>query len=240
MVNPTFRRRAQALSLTSAVVAAAVLATAALANAATSGPFRESFRWATAGSPWHEGHNYGRWNDEYNGLGRVTRANDRALGAALTLAPAVARSRSVTHAALVTSRLSFGNAATDVSVRTLQQLRTGSRPNAWEVGWILWHYRDNRHFYYLLLKPHGWELGKEDPAYRGNQRFLATGHRRFPIGAWNHVSIRQVGGTVTISVNGRLLARVVDRQRPYLDGRLGLYAEDSRVAFTRIVVRPAR
>ena len=57
---------------------------------------------------------------------------------------------------------------------TVRQVRNGPA-NPWEVAWLLWHYTDDQHFYSIVLKPNGWELGKEDPAYPGAQRFLATG-----------------------------------------------------------------
>lgn len=231
-------RRPWCLSLaTIAACTAPILIATVPAGAATSAPFTESFAWAKAGTPWNEGQSYGRWQDIYNGHGRVTRSNDPRLGSDLSLTPAVATSRSATHSALVISQTSFGNATTSLSVRTLGQLRKGTTPNPWEVGWVLWHYRDTRHFYYLLLKPNGWEFGKRDPGYPGGQRFLATGRTRFPVGSWNSVSIRQVGGAITVSANGHPLASRVDGQRPYLSGRLGLYTEDASAVFTRISVR---
>ncbi len=60
-------------------------------------------------------------------------------------------------------------------VDNLGQLSKNSPPNAWEVGWILWHYTDDTHFYSFTLQTNGWVLGKEDPSYPGTQRFLATG-----------------------------------------------------------------
>ena len=30
---------------------------------------------------------------------------------------------------------------------------------------MLWRFLDDNHFYYLVLKPNGWEIGKADPAY---------------------------------------------------------------------------
>jgi hypothetical protein len=124
--------------------------------------------------------------------------------------------------------------AISVRVRTIRQLRR-PEPNPWEVGWLLWHYGDDHHFYYLLLKPNGWELGKEDPAYPGNQRYLATGSRPdFPLGRWHLVAVRQHGAVIDVSVDGRSLVRVADTQDPYLSGRIGLYAEDASATFQLI------
>lgn len=73
-----------------------------------------------------------------------------------------------------------------------------SRPNPWEVGWLLWCFspdpthsydpsptsNSNFRFYALCLKPNGWEVSKQDPSYKGGQRFLKsnadTDPRKFP------------------------------------------------------------
>lgn len=73
-----------------------------------------------------------------------------------------------------------------------------SKPNPWEVGWLLWCFspdpthpydpsptsNSNFRFYALCLKPNGWEVSKQDPSYRGGQRFLksndAKDPRKFP------------------------------------------------------------
>ena len=104
-------------------------------------------------------------------------------------------------------------------------------------GRPLWGYQDNLHFYYLVLKPTGWELGKEDPAYPGAQRFLATGPGDYPVGRWHTVRVRQVGNEITAWANGALLTRIRDVERPYLSGRLGLYNEDAEVHFRRVVIK---
>ena len=73
-----------------------------------------------------------------------------------------------------------------------------SKPNPWEVGWLLWCFspdpthpydpsptsNSNFRFYALTLKPNGWEVSKQDPSYKGGQRFLksndAKDQRKFP------------------------------------------------------------
>jgi hypothetical protein len=64
----------------------------------------------------------------------------------------------------------------------------------------------------------------------GGQRFLATGEEvKFEIGAWNRFSIAQDGDRIVISVDGVELVRFQDLERPYVQGRIGLYTEDARV-----------
>ena len=82
---------------------------------------------------------------------------------ALAEQPKTSRWSGEAHSALVTSLKTFGDMEVTLKVKTAKQLRT-PRPNSWEMGWVLWHYTDNLHFYYLMLKTNGWELGKEDPS----------------------------------------------------------------------------
>ena len=157
-----------------------------------------------------------------------------ASGAPLLRPAGQARAARQTFSALTVSTQSYTDVQLHVSVRTLRQLRT-PMANPWEVGWVLWDFTDSRHFYYVALKPNGWEIGKEDPAYRGAQRFLATGPSpRFALGGWHAVTVSQHGAHLQVSAEGRLLASVTDRQRPYLAGRVGLYSEDAEALYSTL------
>ncbi|GAC1610355.1 MAG: hypothetical protein NVS3B26_16660 [Mycobacteriales bacterium] len=156
---------------------------------------------------------------------------------AVTLAPATSTSPGETHAALARSVASYGDVDVTTTMTTQTQLRTGSPANAWEVGWLLWHYADNSHFYYVSLKPTGLELGKEDPAYPGAQRFLVTTGTAYPIGSSHTVRVVQVSNAVTVYVDGAVAASFQDVERPYTSGNLGLYDEDSVANFTAPVVQ---
>jgi hypothetical protein len=145
----------------------------------------------------------------------------------------------VTHAALARAPAPPGDLEVRVRLRTPHRLRDPG-PNPWEAGWLIWRYTDDRHFYYLALKPNGLELGKEDPAYPGDQRFLVTeAAHRFDVAAWHTVRIRQRGATITASVDGHDLATAQDRERPYRTGDVGLYTEDAVAEFDRLHVGPA-
>ncbi len=180
---------------------------------------------------------YGNWTVDFNGYGSVTRNIDPVLGDSLNLTPEVSSAPSQTHSALVTTTGSYGNFNATYSYRTISQLRVGSQPNPWEVGWVLFHYTNNTHFYYFIAKPTGWELGKEDPNYPGNQRFLATGSNpTFPIGSTYHVNVQMSGSTISITVNGTPIVKYTDQQNPYLSGTFGLYDEDSSVDYAPLVL----
>ena len=189
---------------------------------------------AMSTSTWSEGSTHGAWKTRFDGYGKV--GVERAGSKVLMLRPQVSDRASETHAALVTSEKSFSDMTLSMRAKTVKQLRTSS-PNPWESAWVIWNYKDNTHFYYLALKPNGWEVGKADPNYTGAQRFLATGsNMRFPIGTWADVDIKQVGKTMTVSANGKVLTKFTDRQRPYTSGRVGVYNEDAKTYFDNVEV----
>jgi hypothetical protein len=145
-----------------------------------------------------------------------------------------------THAPLAISQQQFTDVHLSLDMETTQQLRTDSVPNSWEVGWVLWDYVDNTHFYYAALKPNGLEIGKADPAYPGAQRFLVTLETpTFAVGTTHHIDIRQThdaaSTSLTVSVDGGALASFTDTQRPYASGAVGLYTADARVAFDNVL-----
>jgi hypothetical protein len=173
-----------------------------------------------------DGSRHGQWRSVFDGYGRTSMH-----GGTVYLDPAPSRRPSVTHASLMVSVAAFGDVDYRLRVKTIAQLRR-PRPNAWEVGWVIWHYTDPQHFYYLALKPNGWELGQENPAYPGAQRFLLTGSSpRFPPGRWHTVRIQQSSDAVRVTVDSTLLATYRDTANPYRHGSVGVYAEDARVAF---------
>jgi hypothetical protein len=130
-----------------------------------------------------------------------------------------------------------GDFTLEVSAATTKQLRTSSTPRPWEVAWVLWHYTDNTHFYYFIAKPNGWELGKEDPAYPGFQRFLATNsYPTYPIDPWYKIRIVQVADTIQVFVNDVGIVTFTDQETPYNAGRVGLYSEDAEAYFDNVSV----
>jgi len=187
---------------------------------------------------WPEGSLNGRWQTVFTGYGQVRGDHDELL-----LAPRPAASQEHTHAALVVSTSDHADLALTADIETRSQLRRGD-PNAWEVGWVLWHYASPVRFYAIALKPNGWELSKQDAEAKGSQRFLASGTTPvFPVGGSYRVSVVQVGPEIKVAVDGHLLTTYTDSQEPYLSGRIGFYTEDAEVAFKNIHVAdvaPAR
>ncbi|WP_223184799.1 family 16 glycoside hydrolase [Streptomyces sp. CBMA152] len=215
------RRRALALALAAALLAAGAFGLSQCAGGNGSGQQE----------PWADGTAHGHWQSVFNGHG-VNSGDDKGL----QLAPEQATDPGTTHAGLVVSLASYGDVRYEARMRTVKQLRTPA-PNSWEVAWLVWGYTDPEHFYYITLKPNGWELGKRDPAYPGGQRFLATGQQPFPVGKWYSVEVAQHGARLQVAVNTAGLADFTDIERPYLRGAVGAYTEDARVEFRDLKVR---
>ncbi|GAA2288181.1 DUF1080 domain-containing protein [Streptomyces kunmingensis] len=176
-------------------------------------------------APWQDGSTHGRWFSVFNGHG--TNVGDDG---SLSLSPMPAEDPGTTHAGLVVSTASYTDVRYEARMRTEKQLRVPA-PNPWEVPWLVWAYTDPEHFYYITLKPNGWELGKRDPAYPGGQRFLATGHEQYPVGDWSDVRVEQNGATMSVTVDDKPLVEYTDPERPYNEGRVGAYTEDAAVEF---------
>lgn len=181
-----------------------------------------------------------QWYQVFSGYGDTT-VSGSGKDAAITLSVATTHSPRVTHAALVLSRAWYRDFVATARVQTIRQLRRGAAgsPNPWEVGWVVWHYTSPQHFYALTLESTGWLLSKQDPAYPGNERFLASGKLpHFPVGATHRVGIVQIGNQITVSADGHLLTRFADTQRPYVTGGFGMYAEDSVARFGDFRLQP--
>jgi hypothetical protein len=228
----------RALACAGALVAAAAAGAAAY-PAPAGGSFADDFSSYPRASCLGDGASLGAWTFQYAGYGCTQFGADGA-GAYLEEKPKASASLGETHASLALGPAFTAPYAFSAELKTVAQLRTGNPGNAWEVAWLIWDYTDDTHFYYLTVKPNGWELGKEDPAYRGAQRFLASGPSpAIPVGMEYTAKIEQTGNTLSAFINGRLVATFTDTERPYSAGRIGLYNEDSQVRFRRVSVTPA-
>jgi hypothetical protein len=184
--------------------------------------------------PWSDGEVIGRWTVMYTGYGEASGNDDEVV-----LHPKSAASTDITHGGLVHTTRSYMDPTFEVTVHTEFQVRNGP-PNNWEVGWVLWNLSDDEHFYAVALKPNGWEISKQDSAYPGNQRFIASGlEPQFPIGQDYRVRVEHDWPRMTVSVGGRELATITDEERPYRGGTIGLYTEDARVRFTDLDILDA-
>lgn len=167
-----------------------------------------------------------RWHEVWAGYGYTNIKSD-----SITLKPKSGGG----HSALVVGPKKTLPLYYKISLKTTKQLRPEDEQNPWEVGWVIWNYADKDHFYYFILKPNGWELGKRDPAYEGGQRFLATGPKKFPINQTYRLRIKQsTNNTIRVYYGQKLLTKYQDLENPYQSGKVGVYSEDAKVRFSKI------
>ncbi len=177
------------------------------------------------------------WEEVYNGYGTNTYQSG-----VWRLDPKASAQQDETHASLVISPQTLSR---DWKIRVRmtpeKQLRSGTTPNPWETGWIVFGYKPDGTFKYLILKPNGYgvELGE----YAGNgQNFLYTssvGALDFPIGKTYDVMLQSNRGTISAYVNGARVMRYKMSVKDMLStsGRLGWYTEDARVQFELMELR---
>lgn len=152
-----------------------------------------------------------------------------------SLSSQVPTSPAETHSALVTSGGKWANQSLSFTTTTLQQLRVGSAPNPWEVGWVMFRFRDLSNYYYFILKPNGYELGKKQGS--DAQIFLATGSSpTLQIGQSYRIQISAVAARIRVSVNGTQVLDYTDPHPILASGSVGLYEEDSSVRFGSVSV----
>ena len=175
-----------------------------------------------------------KWEIVYTGYGTVGIENGL-----LSMAPMVAKALSETHAPLVAVNSNSWNSTWNdysfsVKMNTTQQLRVGSTPNPWEVGWLLFRYSDAQHFYYFSQKTNGIELGKFN---NGSQTFLATADNpKLTLNTWNTYKIVVKANNIKVSINGTQVVDYTDNSTPYLTGRVGLYNEDAETLSDNVAV----
>jgi len=180
----------------------------------------------------------GDWTNQYSGFGCDMLKMETGK-VSLTLEPKAATDKSETHASLFTGPEIQGDVKISCNVTTLQQLRSGSAANLWEMGWVIWNYKDNDHFYYFVGQPNGWEIGKRDPTYKatGNQRFIDSGlGPLFPAGKTYSLKIEQTGAKIKVEVDGKVLSEKTDTENPYTSGAAGFYAEDSFAKYDSVSI----
>lgn len=184
-----------------------------------------------------------RWNVVYDGMGSVQ--VDSTSGT-MMLAPKVSTALYETHAALVVSEKALsGNYELVFNYETVEQLRENFEPNPWEMGWLVWGYRDvinvagepDQTFNYLILKPNGLEFG--EALTQDGQNFLWTSpyaHNVYVPGQTYQVKIRVAQNVLTVWIDGVKAFSYSDTSSRTLsfDGKFGVYAEDASVRVNSI------
>ena len=164
-----------------------------------------------------------QWNVWYGAAAAFDRTG-------VTLWSPASTSADRTSSTLVTSKKTWRDQRVSLNMTTEAQLRTGSAPNPWEVGWLMFRFRDRANYYWFTLKTNGFELGKKQGSDK--QIFLVLGD--FPnttVGATRRVEIRTQGARIQVWVDGARIVDYVDPNPLLAAGSIGLYEEDSRVRF---------
>jgi hypothetical protein len=148
----------------------------------------------------------------------------------VTLSSTVPTSAGETHSALVTSKRTWRDQTISLRTTTLSQLRAGTPPNPWEVGWVMFRFRDLANYYYFIVKTNGVELGKKQGS--DAQIFLATGDLpRLDLDRARAITVRAQGARIRVSVDGTQVIDYTDPHPLLAPGSVGLYEEDSQVRF---------
>jgi hypothetical protein len=155
-------------------------------------------------------------------------------GSSATLWSTVPTTPAETHSSLITTKRTWLNSTISVAATTQQQLRIGSTPNPWEVGWVLFRFQDLANYYWFMLKTNGFELGKKQGS--DTQIFLVTGDLpAIAVGQSRQIEVRTQGPRIRVFVDGTKYVDYVD-PHPLAAGSVGLYEEDSQVRFDSVVV----
>lgn len=182
----------------------------------------------------------GEWKNVYSGYGS-TGVKNVDWRSVFYLSPMVSTSPSETHAALVKSTDKFCNFSMKVDMNTVKPLRKNSPANMWEVGWLFFRYSDTFHYYWLLVKPNGIELGKKDCDNCSNsvdgQKFLVTKSTpALKYNTWNKVKVDMIGNNIKVFWNGNLVIDYTDKtMSPKLtSGNIAMYSEDAYVLYNNM------
>ena len=145
-----------------------------------------------------------------------------------------------THSALVVSKLSVHQPfQLSYTMKTTKQLRTGSTPNPWEVGWLVFGYKPTGAFKYLILKPDGYGVEMGESLLNDKQTFLYTstvGQDQFPVNTDEKVVVLAKKNVITVTVNGKKYVSYTMTKKDSLtvDGKYGFYTEDASVQVSNV------
>jgi hypothetical protein len=185
----------------------------------------------------------GKWQNVYSGYGS-TGVEPTDKNNVFFLKPVATKSINETEAALVKSTDSFCNFEVNVDVKTVKQLRENNPPNDWEAAWFIFRYTDIFHYFWFVLTPNGFELGKKDcdtctDPFDGQQS-LATGHTTsMQLNTWSHWKINAIGNHIQVFVDGKLVIDYIDNKMdPKLFcGNIAMYSEDAYVQYDNVQLK---
>ncbi|MDO8626602.1 MAG: hypothetical protein Q7K39_04105 [Candidatus Magasanikbacteria bacterium] len=174
----------------------------------------------------------------YNGYGKVSWNN---LSKTLYMAPKASTEQSETHAALVVSNQTLKQPyQVSFTMNTIKQLRTGSAPNPWEVGWFGFGYKPDGKFKYVILKPNGYGVEIGESLLNDQQNFSYTSPLNqdiFNLNTKYNVVVKVQDNVITLTVNGKPYVAYTMSAKDTLtaDGQYAFYTEDAEATFSNIL-----
>jgi hypothetical protein len=192
----------------------------------------------------------GKWLDVYGGYG-LKGVTTEILSTGGTNGyffeyPKTSTSPGESHSTLTTSTTSFGDFQMTLYMKTVKQLRQNSPPNTWETAWVFWHYKDESHFYALVLKTNGLQIEKKDGS---TQELYLLENPNFPVhlGQWQKLTLEVTNSAsntphIQVWVNGVVAADFIDNSiaqpnsSQLATGYMGLYDEDAVTNFDDVYV----
>lgn len=149
--------------------------------------------------------------------------------------PSASTDSNVSHSALTLSVHKFRDFHMSIDVKTESQIRLNLPPKPLEVAWVFWHWKDNTHFNYFIVKTNGAEIGKY---YGGvnpkDQKILRMApYPKAEIGKWMHWGITAQGKHIITQVMSNKIFDFDDISY-FSEGKIGLYCEDSVVSFGNV------
>ena len=176
---------------------------------------------------------YGMWNgDGYMGTAKDSNTT------VFVLNPKASAAKNETHSALAISTSVYKNFKLGADIKIDKQKRKYS-PHPWEGGWILWHWNDSTHHYYVALKTTGQEIGKYDGGTNPASQLILRTTDKPPaeVGEWDHLELTVVNNHATAVIDGIKTFDFYDKSS-FDSGRIAMYCEDSKVSFDNVFVTP--
>jgi hypothetical protein len=181
-----------------------------------------------------------KWIQSWTGKGEAGTMTIHSTGNEVFFAkPKAPTSPDETHSSLTLSTNKWQDIEINLKVRTKEQLRQNSDPNAWEAAWVMWRYVDSYHHYYFVVKENGIELGKKDNNRQAEEQvFLHTAKSpKLELGEWSNWKIKMEGEHIQVYLNGDKVADYTDDDMSDTlskPGAVGLYTEDAYVQFDNV------
>ncbi len=187
----------------------------------------------------------GKWRGIGDGHGAMGVKTDEDGNNVFFLNPKAAERKNDTYSSLVRSVNNFTDFELTLNIRTDKQLRLNEPPNSWEAGWVFFRYGDTFHYYWLVLKSDGVELGKKDcnncvDPFMGQIFLKELEDPALQIGNWSTWNIQVIGNRIKVSIDGNQLVDYMDTtmSEKLRGGAIALYSEDADVVYDNVSINP--